>query len=440
MNFQSSIIHSPLEAVPPGYKRTEVGVIPEDWGVKALCQIGSFLKGRGIKRDDVADDGMPCIRYGEIYTRYNDYVFDPVSRIPPSVALKSEPLKSGDLLFAGSGETAEEIGKCVAFLGKETAFAGGDIVILRPNGQDSLYLGHLFNHDVVVQQKARLGQGDAVVHISARNLSTVRIPLPSITEQRAIAEALSDVDGLIAALDKLIAKKRAIKQAAMQQLLTGKTRLPGFSGEWETKRLINECELITKGTTPTSISRGFTTQGVNFVKVESITSDGTLIWDQVAHIDEETHTLLKRSQLKSNDILFSIAGALGRNAIVHESWLPANTNQALAIIRLRSSSTLRHDFLVKYLASPQLVSHVEAINVKAAQANISLADVGGFTIRTPSPEEQTAIATVLSDMDAGIAALEARRDKVKRIKQGMMQQLLTGRVRLVKPLAEEARA
>lgn len=74
MNFQSSIIHSPLEAVPPGYKRTEVGVIPEDWGVKALCQIGSFLKGRGIKRDDVADDGMPCIRYGEIYTRYNDYV------------------------------------------------------------------------------------------------------------------------------------------------------------------------------------------------------------------------------------------------------------------------------------------------------------------------------------------------------------------------------
>lgn len=432
----ADLARAAADDVPPGYKRTEVGVVPEDWKVLHLSNIGETLSGLTYRPDDVAEFGTLVLRASNIQDGrlwFDDNVF--VAMELPSRVIT----RDGDILICVRNGSRDLIGKC-ALITKESAGSAFGAFMAVFRSTISGFAFYQFQSDVI-QRQIHQRLGATINQITNRDMSEFLISVPPIeAEQRAIAEALSDVDGLIAALDKLIAKKRAIKQAAMQQLLTGKTRLPGFSGEWETKRLINECELITKGTTPTSISRGFTTQGVNFVKVESITSDGTLIWDQVAHIDEETHTLLKRSQLKSNDILFSIAGALGRNAIVHESWLPANTNQALAIIRLRSSSTLRHDFLVKYLASPQLVSHVEAINVKAAQANISLADVGGFTIRTPSPEEQTAIATVLSDMDAGIAALEARRDKVKRIKQGMMQQLLTGRVRLVKPLAEEARA
>ena len=119
-------------------------------------------------------------------------------------------------------------------------------------------------------------------------------PVPPLSEQRAIATALSNVDALIASLDKLIAKKRDIKQATMQQLLTGKMRLPGFSGEWEVKKLKNECEVITKGTTPTSIGKNFTTQGINFIKIESLTDDGYIILDKLAFIDEETHNLLRQ--------------------------------------------------------------------------------------------------------------------------------------------------
>ena len=207
------------------------------WETKRLGELGAFVKGRGIKRDDVTDEGLPCIRYGELYTRYQDYILKVASRIPPCVAETALPIKTGDLLFAGSGETAEEIGRCATYLGKEQAYAGGDVIVLTPSGQNSIYLGHLMNHTIVSAQKARLGQGDAVVHIYINNLAQVQIELPPIEEQNAIAKVLSDVDGLINALEAFIAKKRAIKQATMQQLLTGKTRLPGFSGAWETKQL-----------------------------------------------------------------------------------------------------------------------------------------------------------------------------------------------------------
>ena len=195
------------------------------WETKRLGDLGSFVKGRGIKRDDVSYEGLPCIRYGELYTRYKDYILKVESRIPPSVAATSLPIETGDLLFAGSGETAEEIGRCAAYLGKEEAYAGGDVIVLKPSRQNPVYLGHLMNHPVVSQQKARMGQGDAVVHIYINNLVQVQIELPPIEEQRAIAAVLSDMDAEIAALEQRRDKTLAIKQGMMQQLLTGKVRL-----------------------------------------------------------------------------------------------------------------------------------------------------------------------------------------------------------------------
>jgi len=136
--------------------------------------------------------------------------------ISTHVAKSSKRLKNGDLLFAGSGETKEEIGKCVAFTDDIEAYAGGDIVILSPSKGYTPFFGYLFNAPFIARQKASKGQGDAVVHISASALSSIKIPFPpSETEQRAIAAALSDVDALLAKLDHLIAKKRDLKLAAM---------------------------------------------------------------------------------------------------------------------------------------------------------------------------------------------------------------------------------
>ena len=196
-----------------------------EWETKRLRDLGFFSKGKGIKRDDVSQEGYSCIRYGEIYTKYENHVSDPLTRIALSVVESALPIQAGDILFAGSGETAEEIGRCVAYLGESQAYAGGDIVVLTPADQDSLYLGYLLNHSTVTMQKARMAQGDAVVHISATSLARVQISLPPVREQTAIAGVLSDMDGEIAALERRRDKTREIKRGMLQQLLTGRIRL-----------------------------------------------------------------------------------------------------------------------------------------------------------------------------------------------------------------------
>jgi type I restriction enzyme S subunit len=196
-----------------------------EWEMKELKDFGVFLKGRGVAKGEVVTEGYPCIRYGEIYTHHHDIVRQVNSFVTPATAQQSQQLEKGDLLFAGSGETAEEIGKCVAYVWDVEAYAGGDIVIFRPRGQSSEYLAYLMNDRSIVDQKARMGQGDAVVHIGARSLASLRVHLPPEPEQRAIATVLMDMDAELAALEQRLSKTRALKQAMMQELLTGRTRL-----------------------------------------------------------------------------------------------------------------------------------------------------------------------------------------------------------------------
>ncbi len=196
-----------------------------EWKRKRLGEIGHFLKGSGIKHDDAQSGALACVRYGELYTTHHDYVRTFHSWISSEVAATATRLQYGDLLFAGSGETKEEIGKCVAFVTENGAYAGGDIVILRPGNVDPLFFGYALNMPAAARQKASFGQGDAVVHISAAALAQVSVAVPSIEEQTAIAMVLSDMDAEIAALEARRDKTRDIKQAMTQELLTGNTRL-----------------------------------------------------------------------------------------------------------------------------------------------------------------------------------------------------------------------
>jgi type I restriction enzyme, S subunit len=196
-----------------------------EWEVKRLGELGSFFKGSGVKKDESQSGPLPCVRYGEIYTRHNDYIKEFYSFISSKVAASACLLKQGDLLFAGSGETKEEIGKCVAFVDNFEAYAGGDIVILRPQGVDSLFLGLSLNTPPISRQKASRGQGDAVVHIGSSALADISLILPPLPEQTAIAEVLTAMDAELAGLEQRREKTRALKQAMMQELLTGRTRL-----------------------------------------------------------------------------------------------------------------------------------------------------------------------------------------------------------------------
>jgi type I restriction enzyme S subunit len=196
------------------------------WETKKLGEIGSFTKGAGIRKDEVGSGSIPCIRYGEIYTHHHDVVRQFNSFISEQVAKSAYRLQGDSVLFAGSGETKEEIGKAVAFVHTTVAYAGGDIIVFKPNESCSaLTLGYLLNTPACVKQKASRGQGDAVVHISARALSLIRLSLPEKKEQTAIAQVLSDMDSELIRLETRLGKTRDLKAGLMQQLLTGKIRL-----------------------------------------------------------------------------------------------------------------------------------------------------------------------------------------------------------------------
>lgn len=207
--------------------RVRLSGYSKSWNIHQLDQIGSFAKGKGIRRDQVTDSGFPCVLYGEIYTRHNDYIRKFFSFIDPTIAKTSRKIKQGDLLFAGSGETAEEIGKCVAYLGDKQVYAGSDIIVFSPERQviDSKFLVYLMNWGPVATRKARFGQGNSVVHISIKNLGKIELFLPDIDEQRAISGLLSEMDEIAINLGKQLDRIKLEKQALTLQLLTGKRRV-----------------------------------------------------------------------------------------------------------------------------------------------------------------------------------------------------------------------
>ena len=180
---------------------------------------------------------------------------------------------------------------------------------------------------------------------------------------------------------------------------------------WEIRRLGDLAEMVTKGTTPTSIGHEFTAQGINFVKVESISLTGQFIEQKFAHINPDCHEALKRSQLKAGDILFSIAGALGRTAIVSDEILPANTNQALAIIRLKFDASVFDQFVLLALQTGFAIEQIEKYKGGAAQQNLSLAQVRDFQIPIPPLAEQKRIVALLDEAFAGLATAQANAEK-----------------------------
>jgi len=418
------------QIIPRGYKKTDVGVIFEDWEVKKLGSMGVFKKGRGIKKDSVLPEGLPCIRYGEIYTHHNEYLKKFNSFISIETAKESQRIKEGDLLFAGSGETAEEIGKCVAYLDQQEAYAGGDVIILSPfeNNYDSKYLGFLLNAEIIVRQKAQVAQGDAIVHIYPNNLAKILLPLPATKkEQTAIAIVLSDTDDLIRKLDDLILKKRNIKQGAMQELFTGKKRLPGFSGKWGMMTL-GQIGKFRGGSGFPIIYQGKVDGQYPFFKVSDMNNEGnqTFMITSNNWIADNIRKQMSVNTFPRHSIVFAKIGAaifLERKKILSQESCVDNNMMGFMF----DENIFNYRFLHYLFLTIQLGKLVSA----TALPSLNGREIAGLKFSIPDTEEQSAISQILSDMDAEIEQLEQELDKYKMIKQGMMQELLTGRTRLV---------
>lgn len=318
----------------------------------------------------------------------------------------------GDLVITREAPMGEV---CIIPVGLRCCL-GQRMVLLRPDSQvvESRYLLYAIQSSVV-QDAIRIqgGTGSTVSNLRIPVLSALEIPLPpTLAEQQAIAGALSDADALIEALEQLIAKKRQVKQGAMQELLTGKRRLPGFSGEWEVKRLGDIAEIV-MGQSPSSAYYNTKGEGLPLIQGNADISNRETIKRVF------TTEITKRG--RHGDILMSVRAPVGEIA---RATFDICLGRGVCAIR-HPNDFLYHTMIAKEPTWAKLSkgSTFDAVNST---------DVKAFEIGLPVDEkEQTAIAAVLSDMDAEIAALEARLAKTRLLKQGMMQELLTGRIRLL---------
>ncbi|WP_172600842.1 restriction endonuclease subunit S [Cereibacter sphaeroides] len=265
--------------------------------------------------------------------------------------------------------------------------------------------------------------------ISLTTVSKLTFPCPPLNEQRVIAAALSDADGVVAGLERVIAKKRLIKQGAMQDLLTARRRLPGFSGEWKPRPLSSVSAFITKGATPTTYGFGWEAHGILFLRSECVSPRG-LDLSQSMFISEKAHRATKRSEVAGGDILITITGNVGRVVRLPNDFGQANINQHIARIRITSGGA-DPDFVFHQLSRPEYLKHFNSIITGQAYPQISLQQVREAEVYFPEDQEQLAIAQFLNDMDAEIQTLESRLAKARAVKEGMMQNLLTARIRLV---------
>lgn len=409
--------------VRPGYKSTEVGVIPESWDVRQLGEIGEALIGLTYKPTQVREYGTLVLRSSNIQNdtlAFDDNVFVDAD-IPDHIMVRPD-----DVLICVRNGSRDLIGKS-ALLDARTAgmtFGAFMAVFRSPIGK---LVSYLFQSSILKRQ-INEHLGATINQITNKSLKSFRAPLPpSASEQGAIASVLSDVDALLSGLERLIAKKRNLKQAAMQRLLTGQTRLPGFEGKWEVKRL-GELATIQRGASPRPIDDPAwfdNSSPVGWVRISDVTKTDMFLRETTQRL---SHRGIQHSRpVPAGNLIMSICATVGRPVITQ---LDVCIHDGFVVFDQLQADQAFIYYVLKWI-EPEWSRHGQT----GSQMNLNTGLINGTTVRLPPPPEQTAIASVLSDMDAELAALEARRDKTRLLKQGMMQELLTGKTRLITPEA-----
>ena len=410
-----------------GYKPTEVGVIPEDWHVKQLGQLGEALIGLTYKPSDVRKHGVLVLRSSNIQNNalaFDDNVFVDTD-IPERIKVKL-----GDVLVCVRNGSRNLIGKATLLDERAVGMTFGAFMAVYRSPIGTL-ASYLFQSDILKRQ-IHEHLGATINQITNKSLNSFCVPVsPLDDERRAIATALSDVDALLGGLTRLIAKKRDLKQATMQQLLTGETRLPGFSGNWELKRLgeLGATFGGIVGKAKSDFGHG-DAQYIPFMNVMGNVVIDTNFLERVDIMPGES-----QNPVQSGDLFFNgsseTAREVGMCALLTKQIDNLYLNSFCFGFRLRTGADAIGRFLASFFRSRQGRDLLASLAQGAIRYNLSKRAL--LSVRCPCPtiEEQTAIADVLSDMDAELAALEARRDKTRDLKQAMMQELLTGRTRLV---------
>ncbi len=426
--------------VKPGYKLTEVGVIPEDWETTPLNSVADVRDGTHDSPKYVKN-GVPFVTSKNIISgeiNIQDVSF--ISKADAQEVNKRSKVDRLDILVSMIGTVGN-----AALVNFEPDFCIKNVALIKPHNWavESRYLTQLLRSDSHARYIEGKLDGGIQKFISLGVLRQIEIPLPPLPEQTAIATTLSDVDALISSLDALISKKKQIKQGAMQELLSGKRRLPGFSGEWEVvtlfklaegkKEYFNDGDWIE--------SEHITTDGIRFIQTGNIGVGYFIEKHDRKYISEKSFASLSCKEINLGDLLICrLADPAGRACVLPDiGESKVVTSVDVTIFRAPPSSANRV-YLALLFSTSNWFKSISDRSGGTTHKRIARGALGKISITLPPLPEQQAIAAILSDMDAKITTLESRRNKTKLLKQGMMQELLTGRIRLIPPAAHAVSA
>lgn len=428
-----------------GYKQTEVGVIPEDWELKRIGEFSAIKTGPFgtlLKASEYSESqGVPLISVGEIREGYLRVTAE-TPRVSKTVTkrLPQYILKEGDIVFGRKGGVERS---ALIKSSQDGWFLGSDGISIRPSKKlCALYLGLQFQSHRITEWLLQNAIGTTMASLNQAILENAVVPIPpTLAEQEAIAEALSDADALIESLEQLIAKKRQIKQGAMQELLTGKKRLPGFQikpnfkqtevgllpEDWEVKPF-SEIGKLTKG-------RGLLKEDIKrhgaipAIPYTALYTDFSEVLDHNLikwFVDSEIQTVIVREPCL---------------LLASSSNMEANTGKASALIGTRPVAIGREVIIFKPLSDCKFLSYLLSTQAYRSKTltlargttikHLYPATFQDYRVAQPPLPEQIAISKVLSDMDDEITNLESKLAKARQVKEGMMQELLTGNIRLI---------
>ncbi|PIP56513.1 restriction endonuclease subunit S [candidate division WWE3 bacterium CG22_combo_CG10-13_8_21_14_all_39_12] len=390
----------------------KVNTPPKEWELKRISSLGKFYKGSGITKMELVEQGHNAIRYGELYTKYHHKITNVRSFIPETVATNATKVLQGDILFAGSGETIDEIGKSATYQLEEDAYAGGDIIILRPKKDNSLFLSYFLNVGQARKKLRERGQGQSVVHIYKKDIQSLEFYLPPLPEQERIVAVLETWDEMVEKLKQKIEIKKQIKKGLAHELLTGRKRISSFSDKWPkneignllnyeqpTKYLVADTNYLSKGTPVLTAGKTF---------ILGYTNDTTGVCDQ-------------------------------GNVIIFDDFTTA-------------TKFVTFPFKVKSSAMKLLTPKNSDVNLRFIYERIQMinSDLGGHkrrylsefqynSISLPSIEEQNAITDVLENADNEISSLKRKLALYLGQKKYLLNNLVTGAIRTPEDLLEKVK-
>ena len=422
--------------VKPGYKQTEIGVIPEDWETSSLSAAFQKLEaGVSVNSDNALSSEYHILKTSAVH----DGVVDTAETKPviPQDYLRLKCLLVKGSIIISRMNTPALVGECGftkdAKAGTYLPDRLWQIQNFNKSSFDFVWLNYLLNtkqyRDAV--RATATGTSNSMKNISKERMLDIEIPRPPINEQENIAAALSEVDELINLVEKQIDKKKAIKQGAMQELLTGKRRLPGFSGEWRYFNLMKNSKVKARIGWQGLKKSEYLDSGYALLVTGTDFDDGRVLWDGCHYVTRSRYEQDRNIQLQNNDILITKDGSLGKAALVQGLTKPATLNSGIFVIRPLQDA---YDpvFVYQILSSFVFKNFLDRLSAGSTIIHLYQKDVGKFEfLLPPTIAEQKAIAEALSEMDSDIAALENKLTKYRQVKQGMMQQLLTGKIRLV---------